>query len=228
MFGNWPTVYEGLSSLPEKVQESWFGFDHFYSDNSFKQALEVVFASPVRTLLDVDGNTGRWATQCVACSPEVEVTIMDLPQQLEMMREQTKGLEGADRIHGLAANLLDEETRFPEPSMPSWMSQFLDCFSEEEAVSILTRAAASMSPASKLYIMETFWAPAEIRNRIVLLGANLGLLHRLGQRQQQDVPLGRHGALRGGRRTDGRGAIRRTGIRPQHHAVPGPITHIPQ
>ena len=41
VFGNWPTVYEGLSSLPEKVQESWFGFDHFYSDNSFKQALEM-------------------------------------------------------------------------------------------------------------------------------------------------------------------------------------------
>lgn len=157
VFGNWPTVYEGLSSLPEKVQESWFGFDHFYSDNSFKQALEVVFASPVRTLLDVGGNTGRWATQCVACSPEVEVTIMDLPQQLEMMREQTKGLEGADRIHGYAANLLDEETRFPEPFDAIWMSQFLDCFSEEQVLSILTRAAGSMNADSRLYIMETFW-----------------------------------------------------------------------
>ena len=157
VFGNWPTVYEGLSSLPEKVQESWFGFDHFYSDNSFKQALEIVFAGSVRTLLDVGGNTGRWATQCVAWSPEVEVTIMDLPQQLEMMREQTKELEGADRIHGYAANLLDEETRFPEPFDAIWMSQFLDCFSEEQVLSILTRAAASMNADSRLYIMETFW-----------------------------------------------------------------------
>ncbi|WP_288207329.1 class I SAM-dependent methyltransferase [uncultured Parabacteroides sp.] len=157
VFGNWPTVYEGLSSLPEKVQESWFGFDHFYSDNSFKQALEIVFAGSVRTLLDVGGNTGRWATQCVAWSPEVEVTIMDLPQQLEMMREQTKELEGADRIHGYAANLLDEETRFPEPFDAIWMSQFLDCFSEEQVLSILTRAAGSMNIDSRLYIMETFW-----------------------------------------------------------------------
>lgn len=157
VFGNWPTVYEGLSSLPEKVQESWFGFDHFYSDNSFKQALEIVFAGSVRTFLDVGGNTGRWATQCVAWSPEVEVTIMDLPQQLEMMREQTKELEGADRIHGYAANLLDEETRFPEPFDAIWMSQFLDCFSEEQVLSILTRAAGSMNIDSRLYIMETFW-----------------------------------------------------------------------
>lgn len=157
VFGNWPTVYEGLSSLPEKVQESWFGFDHFYSDNSFKQALEIVFAGSVRTLLDVGGNTGRWATQCVAWSPEVEVTIMDLPQQLEMMREQTKEFEGADRIHGYAANLLDEETRFPKPFDAIWMSQFLDCFSEEQVLSILTRAAGSMNADSRLYIMETFW-----------------------------------------------------------------------
>lgn len=157
VFGNWPTIYEGLSSLPEKVQESWFGFDHFYSDNSFKQALEIVFANPVRTLLDVGGNTGRWATQCVAYSPEVEVTIMDLPQQLEMMREQTRELEGAARIHGHAADLLDDATSFPQPFDAIWMSQFLDCFSEEQVLSILTRAARLMEAGSRLYIMETFW-----------------------------------------------------------------------
>lgn len=28
-FGPWPTIYEGLSSLPKQVQKSWFGFDHF-------------------------------------------------------------------------------------------------------------------------------------------------------------------------------------------------------
>lgn len=157
VFGNWPTIYEGLSSLPEKVQESWFGFDHFYSDNSFKQALEIVFANPVRTLLDVGGNTGRWAMQCVAYSPEVEVTIMDLPQQLEMMREQTRELVGATRIHGHAADLLDDRTSFPQPFDAIWMSQFLDCFSEEQVLSILTRAARSMEAGSRLYIMETFW-----------------------------------------------------------------------
>ena len=37
------------------------------------------------------------------------------------------------------------------------MSQFLDCFSEEEVTSILTRAAKTMSKNTKLYIMETLW-----------------------------------------------------------------------
>lgn len=158
VFGSWPTIYEGLSQLPENVQKSWFGFDHFYSDNSFAEALKIVFDQrQIRTLLDVGGNTGRWALQCVAHNQEVTVTIMDLPQQLEMMREQTQGQPGADRIKGHGANLLDPTVPFPSRFDAIWMSQFLDCFSESEVTSILTRAAASMDSATTLYIMETFW-----------------------------------------------------------------------
>jgi hypothetical protein len=160
VFGEWPTIYEGLSSLPEQVQKSWFGFDHFYSDESFDAALNVIFKEGhnVRRLLDVGGNTGRWALRCVGYDPEVEVTIMDLPQQLEMMRQQTAGLPGADRIHGYGGNLLDENVAFPTPAFDViWMSQFLDCFSEEEVTSICRRAAESMDEHSRLYIMETFW-----------------------------------------------------------------------
>ncbi|MDR1182820.1 MAG: class I SAM-dependent methyltransferase [Bacteroidales bacterium] len=157
VFGSWSTVYEALSQLPEEVQKSWFGFDHYYSDNSFEQALKIVFSNCPKTLLDVGGNTGRWASQCVQYSDTVHVTIMDLPQQLEMMRRQTKDIKGADRIHGYPANVLDENVAFPEGFEIIWMSQFLDCFSEGEIISILTRAAASMNGESKLYIMETFW-----------------------------------------------------------------------
>ncbi len=157
VFGNWATIYEGLSSLPGQVQKSWFGFDHYYSDCSFPQALEIVFANHPDTLLDVGGNTGRWAMKCVEYSEQVEVTIMDLPQQLELMKEQAKGKPGYERIHDHGANLLDESVAFPTGFNAIWMSQFLDCFSEQEVTSILTRAARSMTEASRLYIMDTFW-----------------------------------------------------------------------
>lgn len=157
VFGQWPTIYEGLSQLPPEVQKSWFGFDHFYSDNSFAEALKIVFSNHPRTLLDVGGNTGRWAMQCVDFDKDVNVTIMDLPQQIAMMKEQTAGKTGADRIHGHGANLLDPEVPFPTGFDAIWMSQFLDCFSETEVTSILTRAARSMSKTSTVFIMETFW-----------------------------------------------------------------------
>lgn len=160
VFGNWSTIYEGLSSLPEQVKKSWFAFDHFYSDESFAAALNIVFDGerPVKRLLDVGGNTGRWALRCVGYNREVEVTIMDLPQQLEMMYKQIAGKDGAERIHGYGCNLLDENVKFPTPAFDViWMSQFLDCFSESEIVSICRRAAESMDEHSRLYVMETFW-----------------------------------------------------------------------
>jgi hypothetical protein len=82
---------------------------------------------------------------------------MDLPQQLTMMKEQTAGKKGFERISGHGADLLDDSVPFPKGFDAIWMSQFLDCFSEEEIVSILRRAAASMDGESSLFIMETLW-----------------------------------------------------------------------
>lgn len=160
-FGSWPTIYEGLSSLPKKVQKSWFGFDHFYSDSSFPDALRIVFDEHhVRTLYDVGGNTGKWALQCVGYSNDAEVTVLDLPQQIAMMRDNVKGQKGAERITGYGINLLDEGQDFPlmEAGPDAiWMSQFLDCFSMEQIVSILERARKAMKSNTRIYIMETLW-----------------------------------------------------------------------
>ena len=158
-FGDWPTIYEGLSSLPEQVQKSWFGFDHYYSDHSFDEALEIISANKTRHLLDVGGNTGRFAMRCVEYNPTIEVTICDLPQQIGLMRNATKGQKGAERIHGVGMNILDENNAFPTDKRYDviWMSQFLDCFSEEQIISILRRAAAIMDDDNRIYIMETLW-----------------------------------------------------------------------
>ncbi|MCF0196757.1 MAG: SAM-dependent methyltransferase [Bacteroidaceae bacterium] len=160
-FGPWTTVYEGLSSLPPQVQKSWFGFDHFYSDASFPEALDIIFRRhTTRTLFDVGGNTGKWALQCVGHDKDVRVTVLDLPQQIAMMQENIAGKDGADRITGWGIDLLDETAAFPCPEGgldAIWMSQFLDCFSMEQIVSILTRAKAAMSTQTRLYIMETLW-----------------------------------------------------------------------
>ena len=160
-FGPWPTIYEGLSNLPKQVQKSWFGFDHFYSDSSFPEALKIIFDEHhVKSLYDVGGNTGKWALQCVGYDPDVEVTILDLPQQIEMMRANILGKEGAERISGYGINLLDAASAFPQRDGgldAIWMSQFLDCFSMEQIVDILRRAKAAMTPQTRIFIMETLW-----------------------------------------------------------------------
>jgi SAM-dependent methyltransferase len=155
--GDWPTVYEGLSSLAPSVRESWLAFDHFYSDQAFPEALNFVFADRPRRLLDVGGNTGNWAAACAKFDPAVHVTIADLPQQLAMAKEavRAQGLEQRVDLHPI--DLLNERAALPAGFDAIWMSQFLDCFAEREIVSILRRAAAAMSAGTTLYILELLW-----------------------------------------------------------------------
>lgn len=158
-FGPWPTIYEGLSSLPQQVQKSWFGFDHFYSDHSFLQALQIIFSFKPLRIMDVGGNTGRFAQRAVAYNEDVKVTIVDLPQQIGLMRKAVAGMPGEERIDARPMNVLERENDFPTDVNPDiiWMSQFLDCFSEEEILSILSRVKKVMRPGARLLIMETFW-----------------------------------------------------------------------
>lgn len=155
--GDWKTFYEGLSALTPKARESWLAFDHFYSDAAFPAALKIVFADKPKRLIDVGGNTGKWAVACAKFDADVKITIADLPQQLELARETVRKNNLESRVDFFATDLLDESKPLPENHDAIWMSQFLDCFSEKEIVSILKRAAKSMKAGSALYILELFW-----------------------------------------------------------------------
>lgn len=154
--GDWDTVYEGLTRLPEPARKSWFEFDHFYSDRVFDQLLKIVFEKPVHHLLDVGGNTGRWALKCLNHSPDVRLTLMDLPRQLEKAKENIDAAGFGDRANYHPANLLDDSTRFPQGPDAIWMSQFLDCFAEDEIVAILRKAGEIMNEDTRLFIVELF------------------------------------------------------------------------
>ncbi len=157
VFGDWDTIYAALSALPEPARAIWFRWDHYYSDAAFPQALPIVFERLPRTLLDVGGNTGKWAIRCAQHSPQVAVTILDLPGQLEVARQNivASGLQA--RISLQPGDLLDHSRPFPAGFDAIWMSQFLVCFAEADVQRLLERAAAAMGPDSRLYILDTFW-----------------------------------------------------------------------
>ncbi len=155
--GRWPTVYQGLTSLPAKTRKSWLTFDHYYSDMAFPAALPLVFKEPPKRLLDVGGNTGRWAVQCARYNPDVHITIADLPRQLALTRRAIRRQRLLRRVDFLAFDALDESQELPGGHDALWMSQFLDCFSERQIVSILRRAARALRPGGVLYILELLW-----------------------------------------------------------------------
>ena len=156
-FGEWRTIYEGLSQLPAHVQKSWFSFDHFFSDDAFQQVLPLVYKNDIKKLLDVGGNTGKWAIASAAYNPDIQITIMDLPGQLNVAKDKIEKLGLKDRIYFSPVNLLDEAVAFPKGFDAIWMSQFLDCFSEEEIISILKRCCQALDEDGFVFIMEPYW-----------------------------------------------------------------------
>ena len=157
VFGNWPTLYEALVHMPTKAKESWFKFDHYYSDQAFGNILPIVFQNNPLQILDIGGNTGKFAFQCIEYSTEAHVTIIDLSSQLNNAREFIIKHEFEKRISLIPVDLLNEKQKIPEGFDIIWMSQFLDCFSDEQIISILKRCSNSMSSNARVFILEPFW-----------------------------------------------------------------------
>ncbi len=156
VFGEWETIYPALSTLPREAKESWFTFDHFYSDSAFSYAIKKLKELKPKKILDIGGNTGKFATLFALENPNIEITIMDLPQQIKLAK-QTIYEKNIQNIATYEGNILLEETLIPKDFDIYWMSQFLDCFKEEQIVFILKKLKKSMGKESEVCIMEPFW-----------------------------------------------------------------------
>lgn len=161
VFGNWSTIYEALSELPPKVKESWFKFDHYYSDYAFPEVMPLLFENKPKTILDVGGNTGKFSIFCARFEPEVRMTILDLPGQVKVADQHIEEAGLTQRISTHALNLLDNSIPFPLGFEAIWMSQFLDCFSQEEILGLLKRSYEALNDDGALFILETFWDKQE-------------------------------------------------------------------
>jgi ubiquinone/menaquinone biosynthesis C-methylase UbiE len=157
VFGSWPTIYEGLSKLPEQSKKSWFAFDHYYSDSAFAKCLQYVLANKPKTLLDIGGNTGKWAVSCMSADPDIKITVFDLPGQVNVARQTISAAGFGDRATFIERNILTDRFEVKEKFDAIWMSQFLDCFSDEQIKSILSSCKTALSEDGAIYILETFW-----------------------------------------------------------------------
>ena len=157
VFGDWPTVYEGLAQLPEPARASWFAFDHYYSDTSFPDILPDVFATAPRRVMDIGANTGKFSLAALNANAGIELHLVDLPGQLAVADGALLGAGLRERATLHPTNLLDPQAKLPSDMDVIWMSQFLSCFSEQAIASILERAAGALGPRGQVLIMDTFW-----------------------------------------------------------------------
>lgn len=158
IFGNkWTTIYEALSTLPEREKKSWFDFDHFYSDVAFPEALPIVYKNKPKNLFDIGGNTGKFAIASCKYDPDVHVSIIDLPGQTAVAEKNAKDAGFENRISFVSGNVLDVNTKLPSGANAVWMSQFLDCFSLHQVTKILTKIYNSVDENCDVFVMEPLW-----------------------------------------------------------------------
>ena len=155
--GPWATLYEGLSAMPEPSLGSWHAFDHFYSDLAFPAVCERLAAAPPKRLLDIGCNTGKWAQMCLTRFPALEIGLVDLEPQLHRASERLEQAGLAARAQCHPTDLLDPQARLPGGYDMIWMSQFLDCFADEQIVTILRKVCESLAPGGRIWILELFW-----------------------------------------------------------------------
>ena len=155
--GDWETIYQGLSLLKEPAKTSWFNFDHYYSDNAFPEALPLVFASKPRRIMDIGANTGKFTLACLDYDDDVKVGLVDLQVQLNVAKQNIEDAGYVGRTEYYTVNMLDQQASLPKGYDIIWMSQFLDCFADDEIVSILRKCHEALDENGRVFINETFW-----------------------------------------------------------------------
>jgi cyclopropane fatty-acyl-phospholipid synthase-like methyltransferase len=85
------------------------------------------------------------------------MNLVDLGKQLDVARTnlESHGYEG--RFTMIEHNMLDNSIELPGTFDVIWMSQFLDCFSDDEIVAILKKCKKALAPDGKILVNETFW-----------------------------------------------------------------------
>lgn len=155
--GPWETIYQGLSTLPPAAKQSWFAFDHYYSDNAFPEAMPLVFAHKPRRIMDIGANTGKFTLFALGFDKDVEVGLVDLQIQLDVAKQNIDEAGFSHRVQYHTRNVLDKNGELPTGYDTIWMSQFLDCFADDEIIHILQQCHRALPADGRIFINETFW-----------------------------------------------------------------------
>jgi ubiquinone/menaquinone biosynthesis C-methylase UbiE len=106
-------------------------------------------------MADIGGNTGRFTKMFLEAFPDSTAVLVDLPVEVNAIPERSELSSVQHRLSGHAIDwLTSEELTGMEDVDLFWMSQFLDCFSLDEAASILERTRRAMKPGAKLCVLE--------------------------------------------------------------------------
>lgn len=150
--GNYPTIYPALTILPQKMKQSWYEFDHLYSDNCFEEIFSII-TKKYNSIIDIGGNTGRFEKICLSYNKNFDITMLDLKVNIDKIKEE----KTFKNCKFYPVNVLENNPKYPKmENCAVLMSQFLDCFSKSDIIKILSDIKNNKDEKTSVYILEPY------------------------------------------------------------------------
>ncbi|WP_018348535.1 methyltransferase [Longispora albida] len=138
-----------LSGVFYRYMRSW-------SELANRSLVERVDFSGVRRVLDVGGGDAVNALALVEAYPHLEVTVLDLPENLDVPRRQIAEAGLTGKVHVHAADMHTDP--FPGGHDLVLFSHQLVIWTPEENVALLRKAHAALPPAGQVVIFSSMSA----------------------------------------------------------------------
>jgi SAM-dependent methyltransferase len=111
----------------------------------------------VRRLLDLGGGPATYALAFARANPQLQATVFDLPQPVEIAQEQIAKQGLGARVDTLAGNFLKDDIGRDYDFV--WISQILHSHNEDQCRVIIAKAVQALNPGGTLAIQDFFLNP---------------------------------------------------------------------
>ncbi len=118
------------------------------------QVASLVDLSGVKRLLDLGGGPATYAITFAQANPTLKATVFDLPQPIEIAKENIRRHGLADRVDTRAGNFLKDDIGSGYDFI--WISQILHSHTEEQCRLIIDKSVAAVNPGGQVVLQDFF------------------------------------------------------------------------
>jgi len=113
---------------------------------------DLVDLGGVKRLLDLGGGPATYAIAFAQANPALKATVFDLPQPIEIAKENIRRHGLADRVDTRAGNFLKDDIGSGYDCI--WISQILHSHTEEQCRLIIDKSAAALNPGGQVVLQD--------------------------------------------------------------------------
>jgi len=113
---------------------------------------DLVDLGGVKRLLDLGGGPATYAITFAQANPELGATVFDLPQPIEIAKENIRRHGLTDRVNTMAGNFLKDDIGSGYDFI--WISQILHSHTEEQCRLIIDKSAGALNIGGQLVLQD--------------------------------------------------------------------------